>query len=459
MAADACDAVDLTSLLRSIAPQGELILIATTGQSAEQLAWVANAAANFDALSIHFWLLLSESAEACVKLRQELATVAQLTRVPCAFCGPNVTQRLRLRPGPQAPGTYKWGRTPKHQRTSYYDLLFLRYVVIQRVLRRSVNVLSLDLDAHVVTSPYSVFRSPGFRSHSLILEWDRNLYLNSGCLYIRHRQMGGRGIIGGGQSASQAIMSGLVTHLEAAACGQTAIRSSAHLHQSTAAAADASRDASHDASHDASSPPPVCSESERAVAPIKSVDQDVLLDIFLSMTVNGTVRQARGVPMRESAKERAQREALNRRLLRGWMWQRGPVQRLELGSAGGAPASSTGELEMETDAILERAHAPQRLLTRRLLPSDSAARADSVAARNVEEESALRAPEWLFGQYGGGAPGDMVHPGPSCVQHLVGLEDKARHALEPASVSTRAQGLLPTSPHRRSMCPSIRWRR
>ena len=178
-----------------------------------------------------------------------------------------------------------------------------------------------------------------------------------------------------------------------------------------------------------------------ATAATRSACLQIMLDLFLSSTVNGTVRQAR-VPMRETAEQRAQREALNRRMLRGWVWRRGPIQRLALGSRASraaAAASAAGvraeDDAKEVEAILERAHTPQRLLTRRLLlppkpsgllhaPAGHSAADSQSTGEDEEEETALRAPEWLFGQYGGGSPADMVHPGPAFVAHLVGLEDK-----------------------------------
>ena len=43
----------------------------------------------------------------------------------------------------------------------------------------------------MVASPFAALDSLG--NFSLVLEWDRSSYLNSGCMYIRHAQQhGGR---------------------------------------------------------------------------------------------------------------------------------------------------------------------------------------------------------------------------------------------------------------------------
>ncbi len=99
---------------------------------------------------------------------------------------------------------------PSWQRTSFYDLLFLRWLVAERFVSRHVNVLSLDLDVHIVASPYPALHSPSFHNHSLLVEWDFNTYLNSGCMYFKNAQVG-RG--------AHRILTGLISHLQASACG------------------------------------------------------------------------------------------------------------------------------------------------------------------------------------------------------------------------------------------------
>ena len=54
-------------MLNRCAPHGELILIATAGESVEQLAWLSNAAANMNSIGLQHWVLLSESADACAR--------------------------------------------------------------------------------------------------------------------------------------------------------------------------------------------------------------------------------------------------------------------------------------------------------------------------------------------------------------------------------------------------------
>ena len=129
---DACDDIGLAALLRCRASRAELLLIATTGESSEQLAWLANAVANVQALNLP-WLLLRETAASCERAKRLLWMRAGLsTDGHCAFCGASETARLGLHPGPSSDA-------------SINELLFLRWVVADRVLRQRVSVLSIGV--------------------------------------------------------------------------------------------------------------------------------------------------------------------------------------------------------------------------------------------------------------------------------------------------------------------------
>lgn len=281
-ARDACDDGGIAGLLRDRAPQGELILIATTGTSPHQLAWVANAISNLDALGLHHWLLLSETAQACQTLQAALAAGAGLTAA-CAFCGESSLQRLDLHPGPQE---HPMRGQPSWQRTSFYDLLFLRWLVAERFVSRHVNVLSLDLDVHIVASPYPALHSPSFHNHSLLVEWDFNTYLNSGCMYFKNAQVG-RG--------AHRILTGLISHLQASACGARR-------------GVPRSRDTR-------------CDASRRDQAPRRNVDQEVMQDLLCA--AGGPRPQV----LLGSDSRFTLSPTLQLRLLRGWSWYRGSPPR------------------------------------------------------------------------------------------------------------------------------------
>ena len=206
MSFDVCDDGSRASLLRGLKPAGNIILIATTGFGAAQMAWVANAVASLHALGLGgSHCLLTDSSASCDALHARLDGVLNLT---CAYCGATTLRRLRLRPGPG-------GDDPRGRRysSSHFDLLFLRWVVAERVLSSAppTNVLMMDLDVHMVASPYAAVRALDreISNVSMVVEWD-NTYLNSGLMLLQPAQAQG--------VAMRRMLAGLVAHLEAAAC-------------------------------------------------------------------------------------------------------------------------------------------------------------------------------------------------------------------------------------------------
>lgn len=139
------------------APWRQLILLVSTGESLEQLAWTVNTISNIRHFGLDNFVILRESARSCAALQRSIR-VTGLTRVladagggiACAWVGERRLSELQLEPG--------W-----RKRRSLNDLWLLRWWVSAEMLRlRLASVLVLDVDTHLTADPYPALLAEPF---------------------------------------------------------------------------------------------------------------------------------------------------------------------------------------------------------------------------------------------------------------------------------------------------------